>query len=127
MNRFARIGETADPCGVPLAALLKGTVRALKRGSQPPLHVQQHPAAVGDRPHRFDHEVPRNGVEELLDVEIDHPVVLPAPLPARPERLMGRLVRPVAIGVGVEPMVRPLLQVHGHDRLRDPVGNRRHA
>jgi hypothetical protein len=27
----------------------------------------------------------------------------------------------------VEPMVRPFLQIHGHDRLRDPVGDRRHA
>jgi hypothetical protein len=27
----------------------------------------------------------------------------------------------------VEPAVRPLLQMHGHDRLRDPVGDRRHA
>jgi hypothetical protein len=27
----------------------------------------------------------------------------------------------------VEPMVRPFLQMHGHHRLRDPVGDRRHA
>ena len=27
----------------------------------------------------------------------------------------------------MKPMVRPLLQMHGHDRLRDPVGDRRHA
>jgi hypothetical protein len=25
----------------------------------------------------------------------------------------------------VKPMVRPFLQVHRHDRLRDPVGDRR--
>ena len=62
----------------------------LQRGSKPPLHIQQHPAAVGDRLHRFDDEVPRHLVEELLDIEIDHPVVLPAPLPAGRERLMGR-------------------------------------
>ena len=41
----------------------KRAVRALQRRSQPPLHIQQHPAAVGDRFHRFDHEVPGNGVE----------------------------------------------------------------
>ena len=113
------------PLRSSLGPLLKGTVGAFERGSQPPLHIQQRPAAIGNRPNRFDHEVPRNRVEELLDVEIDHPVVLPAPLPARRQRLMGRLVRSVAIGVGVEPMVRPLLQMHGHDRLRDPVSNRR--
>jgi hypothetical protein len=43
----------------------------LKRGSEPPLDIQQHPGGVGDRRDRFDHEVPRHLVEELLDVEID--------------------------------------------------------
>jgi hypothetical protein len=82
----------------------------LERGGQPPLDMQQHPAAVGDRLDRFSHEVPRHLVEELLDVEIDHPVVLPAPLLACRERIVGRLGRPVPIGVRVEPMVRPLLR-----------------
>ena len=115
------------PLRSSLASLLKGAVRVLERGGQPPLHIQQHPAGVGDRLDRLDHEVPRHLVEELLDVEIDHPVVLPAPLPTCRERLMGRLARPVAIGVRVEPMVRPFLQMHGHHRLRDPVRDRRHA
>ena len=110
-----------------LGSLLKGAVGVLERGRQPPLDIQQHPASVGDRLHRPEHEVPRHLIEELLDVEIDHPVVLPAPLPACRERLMGRLARPVAIGVRVKPMVRPFLQMPGHDRLRDPVGDRRHA
>ena len=54
----------------------------LQRGGKPPLDIQQHPADVGDRLHRFDDQVPRHLIEELLDIEIDHPVVLPAPLPA---------------------------------------------
>ena len=99
----------------------------LERGSQPPPHIQLHPASVGDHPHRTEHEVPRQRIEELLDVEIDHPVVLPAPLPACRERVVGRPARPVAIGVRVKPMVRPLLQMPGHHRLRDPVCDRRHA
>jgi hypothetical protein len=110
-----------------LGSLLKGAARARERGGQPPLDIQQHPAGIGDRRGRLGHEVPRHLVEELLDVEIDRPVVLPAPLPACRERVMGRLARPVAIGVGVKPVVRPFLQVHGHHRLRDPVGDRRHA
>ena len=114
------------PLRSSLASLLKGAIGMPGRG-QPPLDVQRHPAGVGDRLDRPEHEVPRHLVEELLDVEIDHPVVLPAPLSACRERLVGRLARPVAIGVGVEPVVRPLLQIHGHDRLRDPVGDRRHA
>jgi len=110
-----------------LASLLKGATRVLERRGKPPLDIQQRPAGVGYRLDRPDHEVPRHLVEELLDVEIDHPVVLPAPLPACRERLMGRLARPVAIGVRVEPVVRPFLHVHSHDRLRNPVGDRRHA
>ena len=110
-----------------LISLHKRAVRALQRSFQPPLDVQKHPAAVGDRVHRTNHEVPRDGVEELLDVEIDHPVVLPTPLPAYPDRVMSRLLRAIAIGVRVEPRLHQRLQKHGHRRLRDPVGDRRHA
>ena len=78
MNRFARTGETADPCGVPFPAF-QGSRPGVQRHSQPPLDIQQHPAAIGDRLHRFDDQVPRYLVEELLDIKIDRPVVLPAP------------------------------------------------
>src|SRR5215211_8948350 len=44
-----------------------------------------------------------------------------------PYTTLFRSARPVAIGVRVKPMVRPLLQMHGHDRLRDPVRDRWHA
>jgi hypothetical protein len=47
------------------AALLKGAVRVLERGSKPPLDIQQHPAGVGDRLHRPDDEVPRHLVENF--------------------------------------------------------------
>ena len=110
-----------------LVSLHKRAVRALQRRFQPPLDVQQHPAAVGDRLHRTNHELPGHGVEELLDVEIDHPVVLPAPLPAYPDRVVGRLLRAIAIGVRVEPRLHQRLQEHGCRRLRDPVGDRRYA
>ena len=89
--------------------------------------IEQHPAAVGDRLDRTDHQVPGNGVEELLDVKIDHPVVLPAPLPAYLDRVMSR---PVAAGSHrnpVEPGLHQRLQKHGYRRLRDPVSDRRHA
>ena len=115
------------PLRSSLVPLDKDAVRVLQRGSEPPLHIQQHPAAVGDRLHRLDDEVPRHFVEELLDVEIDRPVVLPAPLPACLERVMGRASRPIAIGVGVKPRFRPLPQIRGHHRLRDPVCDRRHT
>src|SRR5215218_755420 len=127
MNRFARIGETADPCGVPLLRCSRAQSGRLSGAASHRSTYNSTPAAVGDRPDRLGHEVPRHLIEELLDVEIDHPVVLPAPRPTRRDRVMGRLARPVAIGVRVKPVVRPRLQMHGHDRLRDPVGDRRHA
>ena len=37
------------------------------------------------------------------------------------------LLRPVAIGVGMEPWFRPFLQMHGHHRLGHPVCDRGHA
>src|SRR5215216_1188808 len=115
------------PLRSSLAALLKGAVWVLERGSEPPLDIQQHPAGVGDRPHRPDHEIPRHLIEELLDIKIDHPVVLEAPLPAHRERIMSRSARPIAIGVRDKPMVRPFLQMHRYHRLRDPVRDRRHT
>ena len=124
MNRFARIGETAA-LRSSLVPLHKRAIRILHRGGKPPLHIQQHPAAVGDRLDRLDHEVPRHRIEELLDIQIDHPVELPAPLLAYPDRVMGRLARPIAIGVRMEPRFRPLPQIRGHDRLSDPVRDRR--
>ena len=87
MNRFARTGETADPCGVPLS---RCTSVPSGRCSGAPSHrltynsTQRQSVTAS---HRTNHEVPGNGVEELLDVEIDHPVVLPAPLPAYRDRV----------------------------------------
>src|SRR5215211_2830136 len=127
MNRFARIGETADPCGIPLLRCSRAQSGRLSGAASHRSTYNSTPAAVGDRPDRLGHEVPRHLIEELLDVEIDHPVVLPAPRPTRRDRVMGRLARPVAVGVRVKPVVRPRLQMHGHDRLRDPIGDRRHA
>jgi len=48
-------------------SLYKRAVRALQRRSQPPLDVEQHPPAVGDRLDRPNHEVPANGVEGRHD------------------------------------------------------------
>src|SRR5450755_566549 len=108
------------------AALLKGPVGMLQRRVQPPFHAEQHPAAVGDRLDRPDDQVPRHLIEELLDVQIDRPVELPAPLPAYRNRIMRRASRPIAIGILMKPRFHQRLQEHGHGRLRDPVCDRRH-
>ena len=126
MNRFARPGETADPCGVPFSRSTR-VPSGRCSGRQPPLHIQQHPATVGDRLDRPDYEVPRHGVEELLDIQVDDPVELPAPAPTCLNRVKGRLFRPVAIGVGMEHRFHQLLEILGRDRLSHPVGHRGHA
>ena len=61
-----------------------------------------HPRLVGVRGDRLEHQVPRDAVEELPDVQIDHPVVPPAALAARCDRVDRRPPRPVAVGIGVE-------------------------
>ena len=96
---------------------------------QPPSHVQHNPPLlmrdVGL--HRPDHEVPRHRVEELADVEVDHPVPGPAPLPAPGHRVQRALPGPVAVGVLMKYGLRPWLQRHRGHCLRDPVGHGRHA
>jgi site-specific DNA recombinase len=120
-------GRDRRPLRSPSVPLHQGTIRGLQRGSKPPLHIQQHPGSTTDSLHRLDDEIPRHRVEELLDIQINDPVLLPAPPPAYPHRIPRRLVRPIAIGVWVEPRLRPFLQVHGHYRLSNPVCDCGHA
>ena len=91
-----RWGRNRRPCAVPRG---QRPVRLLQRRGEPPPHVEQHPRGVGVCLHRFDDEVPRHGVEERPDVQIDHPVVLPAPLPAGPDRVQRRASGSVAVGI----------------------------
>jgi len=75
-----RWGRDRRPLRGTALSLRNGAVGQLYRCLKPPLHIQHHPTLVGVRLDRFDDEVPRNAVEELLNIEIDHPVVLPATL-----------------------------------------------
>src|SRR5215211_183916 len=68
----------------------------------------------------------RDAVEEGPDVQIEHPVQLPAALPADPDRVQRRPTRPTPIGVGVEERLHAGLQVSAHDGLGDPVSDGRH-
>jgi hypothetical protein len=69
---------------------------------EPPLNIQDHPNGIGVSFHGLDDEVPPDAIEELLDVEIDHPVLLPTPFPAALHRIQRRPSRPVSVGVLVE-------------------------
>src|SRR5215471_13110471 len=68
-----------------------------------------------------------DAVEEFLDVQINHPVLLPAASPARPHRIQRGPLRPVTIGVGMEFWFHSFLQLHGYHCLRDSVRDGRHA
>ena len=61
-----------------------------------------------------------HAVEELLDVQIDHPVVSSNTAPGMPHRVQRRPSRPVAVGVRMEDRLDLRLQPAGHHRLRDP-------
>ena len=74
--------------------------------------------------HRLEHQVPGNVVEKFLDVQIDHPVGFPTPLPALAHRVQRRTTRAIAVRIVVEHRLDSFLQFHGHHRLSHPVGHR---
>src|ERR1017187_9170780 len=60
-------------------------------------------------------------VEETLDIQVDHPVKLPASLPRLPHCIQSRLPRPIAKGIRVEQRIYHRFQSRLHHHLRDPV------
>ena len=76
MNRFANIGEIAEPCGLPRSRASRLPSRRCSGRCEPPLHIQQDPPLVGVVGHRPENEIMIKVVEEPADVHIDHPVGL---------------------------------------------------
>src|SRR5262245_41112482 len=74
-----------------------------------------------DRP---EHQLPIDAVEIGFYVEIEHPVVPPAPLTSLAHGIDRRFAGPVAIGVSVEHRLQPRLQVATGNFLGDAVGDR---
>src|SRR5664279_2387576 len=112
--------------GSPVSCL-QGPVGQLQVGGQPPLHIQHYPAGLGVLLDGLDDQVPPDAVEEPPDVQIDHPVVLPATIPAGSDRIQCRPLRPIAVGVRVEHWFHPCPQMRGHHRLDHPIANGGHA
>src|SRR5664280_426433 len=77
--------------------------------------------------HRLDDEVTREGVEELLDVKINHPVALPAPPLAHLNRILRRPPRTIAVRVRMEDRLDLPLQSPRYHRLGHPIGHARHS
>ena len=63
----------------------------------------------------------RNGVEEGPDINVQHPVLRPAPATAYGQRVMGAAPRTVPVAVAVEDRLQLLLQQHRRRSLRHPV------
>ena len=103
MNRFAKIGDTAEPCGVPRSCVSSVPSRRCSGAGSHRPHIQHHPILVGVSPDSLDHQVVVHGVEELADVQIKHPPAgFPAPLPACSDRIQRRTIRAVTVGVGMD-------------------------
>src|SRR5215470_3770659 len=73
---------------------------------------------------RLEHQVPIDAVEVSFNVDVEHPVISPAPLTGLAHRIDRRSAGPVAIGVSVEHRLQPWLQVAPGNLLGDAVGDR---
>jgi site-specific DNA recombinase len=76
-----RSGRDDAPLRSPLDALQKLPVRGLHRRFQPAVHIEQNPGyltVLAQSPHQ---QIMIDIVEQTPDVELDHPVVVPAATP----------------------------------------------
>src|ERR1700730_14091457 len=127
MNRFARTGETADPCGVPFVRSLRTPSGYLSGAASHRFTCSSTQrasvTAATARTMRSHGTSSKNAwtSRSITQSYFQHR------LPTCLERIVGRLARPVAIRVLVEPRLHQRLQEHGHHRLRDPISDRRHA
>src|SRR5690349_19539199 len=72
---------------------------------------------------RFEEQSPINAVEVALDVDIEHPVVPPAPLAGLPDGIDGRAAWSISIGVIMEDELQDRFQIPLDDFLGDAVGD----
>lgn len=131
---FARSGLTTPPCQVrsehpsnlTFGRRAHGAghacpVRSLGGRFQPALDVEQQPPAVRVLPDRAHHEAVIEIIEEAPDVQINDPVVSPAPLACDADRLKSGFPRPVPVRIRVEVRLHSRLQVQLRHRLCDPI------
>jgi hypothetical protein len=108
-------------------ARLKLPARILHRRFQPTLDGEQDPRFLTVLAQSRHQQAVIEIVEQPSDVELHHPVLVPATASGDGDRLQRRFARPVAIGIFVEDRIKPWLQPHLDRRLRDSVGYRRHT
>jgi len=99
----------------------------LHRRLQPAFDIEQHPRAVRMTTDRLEQQLPIDAVEVPFDVDVEHPIVSPAPLTGLTHGIDRRSSGPVAIGVGMEHRLQAWLQVAPGDFLCDAIRNRRNT
>ena len=75
----------------------------------------------------LEQQLPIDAVEETPDIDVEHPIVAPAPLTRRAHGIDCRSAGPVTIGVGVEHRLQTWLQETTSDFLGDAIRYRRNA
>ncbi len=76
---------------------------------------------------RAEQQIMGNAVEEGPEVEVQHPVLLPATLSGHGQGVMGGAPRTVAVAVRVEDRLKLLLQQSGDCGLSNSVRHVRHT
>jgi len=109
-KRFANTGLTTAPCGVPFSRWINCPSGMQTGALSQTLKVEEHPFAIRVSPHGPHQEFPIDVIEKALDVEIEHPVIVPASLPGHAEGIVCRFLRPISIGVLVELRLQDRLQ-----------------
>src|SRR3954469_8219541 len=106
------------------ASCNQGAVRHAYRRLQPSFQVKKYPFAVGMSTHGQHQETPVDLVEEALDVQIEHPIVIPTTASGHDQCIMRRFSWTISIRILVEHGFQDRLQVTLDDHLSDSVGDR---
>jgi len=86
-----------SPLRGALRQLCQRTLTVLRRCFQPAFNVQKLPFFRGVLPRNLQHQLVVDIVKEPFDINIDNPVVLPAPLPCHSYCFFCRFARAIPI------------------------------
>ena len=86
--------------------------------------MYKRPRAIGVLAHRPHQQFRLDAVKEGLDIEIKNPVMTPASLPRRADRIERRFAGPVSIGIRVELWFRQRFQMPFDHHLGDAIRDR---
>src|SRR6266853_2247126 len=100
------------------------TVLQHRRRFQPTFDVEQYPGAFRVLAYCPEKKLMIDTVEEAFDVDVHDPVVTPAPLACRPDRINRRAPWPISVGVLMKHWLQERFQISANNLLCDAVCNR---